>query len=303
MEQDFYLIIPVFNEANNISVFLNSIKTQEKIKLKRIIFIASGCDDNTIPILESESKKHNELELIIEKERTGKAQALNLGIKKVKEIQKSNFEDSIIIFSDGDTKLKNDSLEKLTSYFLDNSIKCVVGHPISIYEKNNKKLLFRISNENFEIWNEIRKTLNEKDKVWPISGYLFATRLSCIYNYEFSKRIAEDACLGIFILDNHNKMKYSEDALVLVKPPNNFSDYIKQKKRTRIGWLQIKSSHPKLFNDLNKLKRLVLLKRILSGYYLSLISFLLDWLILLMAKSSFNNWDKYIIWEPIDSTK
>ena len=74
----------VYNEENNIKKFITSVisqKTSPNFILKEIIIVASGCTDNTIPIVENLMRKYKIIKLISQKNREGKASAVNILLK------------------------------------------------------------------------------------------------------------------------------------------------------------------------------------------------------------------------------
>mgnify|MGYP001611469491 CR=1 FL=1 len=151
----------------------------------------------------------------------GKSYALNLLLKKVKS--------EILVLTDGDVILGNNSINEIMELFKDKKIGVVSGRPIPQEKKNNK----------FGYWSHlladagahrIRKDLFNEEKFLECSGYLFAFRNNIIK--EFPLDVAEDAIIPYLFWKKGYKIGYAEKALVYVKNPNNFKDWLKQRKRT-----------------------------------------------------------------------
>jgi biofilm PGA synthesis N-glycosyltransferase PgaC len=70
--------ICAYNEGKNIGKLLNNILEEQNLKEPfEILVVASGCTDNTIDIVQNYHKKYPEIHLFVEKERKGKASAIN----------------------------------------------------------------------------------------------------------------------------------------------------------------------------------------------------------------------------------
>ena len=118
--------IPTYNEEKVIARAINSVLPQISDE-DELIIVASGCTDQTIP--EIKKIKDKRIRLIIEKERKGKTSAINIIIKEAR--------GDIIVQTDGDIVLENDSIPFLLTHFKDESIGAVSGNPIPIIPKDN----------------------------------------------------------------------------------------------------------------------------------------------------------------------
>jgi len=105
------VIIPVFNEQDNIKPLYQKLKSEISRLKHEIIYIDDGSKDNTSKIITELKKKDNSVELIRFRKNFGKSEALSSGFKNAK--------GSIVITMDGD--LQDDPkdihkfLEKLNS--------------------------------------------------------------------------------------------------------------------------------------------------------------------------------------------
>jgi len=149
----------------------------------------------------------------------GKSYALNLLLKKIKS--------EILILTDGDVCLAKNSINEIMKLFDDKVIGVVSGKPVSEESKDNKWGYF--ANLLFYGAHKIRKKLFLQGKFLECSGYLFAFRNII---REFPLDVPEDAIIPYIFHFKGYKTGYAEKAFVYVKNPNNFKDWIKQKKRT-----------------------------------------------------------------------
>lgn len=148
--QNFSLIIPVFNEKENIIPLMDSIIEKDVYHyLKEIIFINDGSNDGSKIILEEISEKYNKIKLIDHKINKGQSHALLSGIKN------SEFENIITIDSDGQNPPEEITkmIEKYSAY----------AHPIllsGIRIKRNDNLIKIISSK---IANKVRNLVLNDD--------------------------------------------------------------------------------------------------------------------------------------------
>jgi len=159
----------------------------------------------------------------------GKPAALNLAVSKAK--------GDILVLTDGDVYVGKDSIKSLVKPFKDEIIGAVSGNPISLNPVSNK----------YGYWayvltstaNEIRKDSFLEDRNFFCSGYLFAIRKK-LFPILPSELLAEDGYISLKVYEKGYKIAYSPESKVFVKYPTNFSDWIKQKKRSAGGYNQIK---------------------------------------------------------------
>ena len=120
---NFSIIVPFYNEQNNISLFHKEIiKAIEKIEKKHkfeIIYVDDGSTDNTKKELLKLKRKKTLFKLILHKKNYSQSHAILSGVNECK------FEN--IIFLDGD--LQNDPLDikKLINHYIKNKLDMVIG--------------------------------------------------------------------------------------------------------------------------------------------------------------------------------
>lgn len=125
------ICIPAYNEAKNIGKLLDKLLSQRTrvIKINKIIVVSSASTDKTDEIVQKYSKENNHVFLIREKERLGKATAINTFLKKVN--------DPVVVVQSADTLPMEDTIEKLCRPFIiDRKIGMTGGAPIPLNDKN-----------------------------------------------------------------------------------------------------------------------------------------------------------------------
>jgi len=210
------IIITSFKEPS-IRKSIESIINQSITSEYEVIIVSP--DEKTRKIVQEYSKRYRNVKYFKDPG-NGKSFALNLVFKEIKS--------EILVLTDGDVILGEDSINEILKPFKDSSIGVVAGRVISLNPKNDM----------FGYWSHlladagahnIRKELSSQNKFLECSAYLFAFRNVID---EIPLDVAEDAYIPYIFWQKGCKIKYAENAKVYVKNPTNFKDWIKQRTRT-----------------------------------------------------------------------
>ena len=153
----------------------------------------------------------------------GKGYALNILFD---ELYSSNTND-LIILSDGDVYVSQNSVSELVKAFKDTSIGCVAAKVISVDPRNTKYGYW--SNVLFAGADMIRKKLSNSQQFFECSGYLFAIRNGVLSG--FPLETSEESIIPHLFWKKGYKIKYVDTAEVFVKNPSNWKDWINQRVR------------------------------------------------------------------------
>ena len=243
------IIITSFNEPQTIGKAIESIlnqKIDEKYEL-----IISAPDEETLNIAKEYRKKYRQIKTFKDPGK-GKSYAINLLLQKLK--------GEILIFTDGDVYVSENSIREILKQFNNKKVGCVSGHPMS---QNPRKNIFGYwSHLLCYSAHKMREKRHAKNKFLECSGYLWAFRNNIIK--KFPVDVAEDTIVPIFFSLKSYKIKYAPNAEVYVRYPQNLKDFIKQKRRAA-------ASHETIFKYVNpkKIPRMKTIKNeILGGYIL-----------------------------------
>ena len=255
------IVITSFKEPKTIGKAIESFinqKTKEKYEL-----IISSPDKETQEIV----KKYPQVKLFKDPGK-GKTYALNLLLPKLK--------GNIVILSDGDVYVSENSINELLKFFNDKKVGCVTGRPVSINSRDN--LLGYWSHLLCYGAHRMRLKRDKKEEFLECSGYLWAFRNKLIS--EIPRETAEDSIVPLLLYLKGYKIKYAPLAEVYIKYPSTMHEFIEQKKRTS-------KAHETLINytNLKKIPRMKSLRNEITESY-TLFSFSRDikeffWTILL----------------------
>ena len=220
------VLLTAYKEPNTIGKAIESF--QKQLSKNDEILVAAP-DEETKKVILSYSKKDKRVKYVGDSAK-GKPIALNILFNKAK--------GGILILSDGDVHVSYNAVTELLLPFRDTKIGAVTGRPISVNHREN--MLGYWSHLLTDIGaHETRLNLVKKGKFIVCSGYLFAMRKG-IFKKVPEDALSDDAVISHFIWAKSFKIGYAPKALVYVKYPTTFSDWLKQKKRSAGGYWQIK---------------------------------------------------------------
>jgi biofilm PGA synthesis N-glycosyltransferase PgaC len=219
------VIITSYKEPGTIGRAIESI-AEQKLLDTEIIVVAP--DMETLAEAGKLRQKYKNLRLI-QDEGKGKSSALNLAVSKAK--------GDILVLTDGDVYVGNDSILPLLTPFTDGKIGAVSGNPVSLNPKDNK----------FGFWAYVLTKVADERRIYAsehnlrffCSGYLFAIRKKLFPNLP-EDLLSEDGYISHKVYKEGFEIAYSSESKVFVKYPDNFDGWIKQKKRSAGGYNQIK---------------------------------------------------------------
>ncbi len=231
------VLISSFKEPKTIGKAIESFLGQKG--LKKFKLIVSTPDKETQDIV----KKYKGVELF-EDPGKGKSYAINYALNRIKE--------DILILSDGDVFVGNNSVEEILKKFENPVIGCVTGRPIPMEDKKTKYGYW--ANFLFDSAHKLRRKLHQEGKFVDCSGYLYAFRNEIVEDFPLD--VADDAIIPYLLVEKGYKIAYAENATVYVKNASTVKDWAKQKIRTRKSFTRLgkyidlkKYPHLKTFKD------------------------------------------------------
>lgn len=218
------IIITAWKEPETIKKAIQSF-LDEGIKEKYEIIVVAP-DKETLD--STKSIKDNHITLLKDPKK-GKPTALNLAFKKAK--------GNVLILTDGDVVISKGAVKELLKPLKNKDVGAVSGHPIPTNKKNTMlgfwaHLLTEVGA------HKRRLELQQKQAFMVCSGYLMAIRNNIIKSIP-PESLADDAVISNLIYSKGYQIKYAPNAIVNVKFPTTFSDWIKQKRRSAGGYNQL----------------------------------------------------------------
>lgn len=246
--------ICAFNEQSNIGLLLhNLLNNQDLGRDAQVLVVCSGCTDSTPDIVRQFSMKDSRIELILQKERMGKASAVNEILKRA-----SN---EIIFLIPADVLPSAHSIFTLLEQFSDPTVGAVCGSPTPVNE--TRSFSGYLSNLVWRMHNRTLKMLSDSNINSHATGEMMAFKRELISDIP-DNTINDDAYIALEIAKKF-RVKYCEAAKVYMKGPSNLLDYIKQRRRVVYGHHSIKRAtkhYPRtletmLYYDSNRVVKIV----------------------------------------------
>jgi len=218
------ILVPTFNEETVIEERIYNLFAQDyPLKKMDVIVVDSGSTDNTRQIVEKVMSENSfPLKLLAQKERKGKASAINYG--------KENAQYDIILVTDANTIFVPEVLKEMMPYFKDPKIGAVGGR----HTLPNYGACVASSNQFYlDLEFIMRSGESFLDSACLFHGEINVWRKDIVNADE--RNLSEDLDMAIQIRRNGYKIEYEPKAIFYEPSPTNASDLITQKKRTSVG--------------------------------------------------------------------
>lgn len=210
--------IMAYNEEGNIGRLLDALLAQKMRHgiLQEIVVVSSGCTDRTEDIVKEYVRKDPRIRLLVQKNREGKASAINYYLSQAK--------GEIIVLESGDTIPDTETIDRLVEPFENPNVGMTGAHPVPVNDRNSF-----IGFVVHMMWGLHHRIATESPKL----GELVAFR-------NLVKKIPNDsavdeASIEAIIRDAGLKLCYCRDAVVKNKGPETISDFLKQRRRIAAG--------------------------------------------------------------------
>lgn len=250
------IIICVYNEEKSIGPLIKNLVNQKippEFSSREIIVVASGCTDGTVKIVKQLMAKHNEVRIIEEKERNGKASALN------KAFAASNGD--CIVLVPGDVHPVDGALFSLLVPFRDRRVSAVSGRPMQDPQNSPRAFMGYLANMTYRLWGRLMTKLNDMGQAAHCSGEFMAIR-SDVKTLIPEECAADDAYIAI-IAKRKGLIHFAPKAVCYNLLPSNLTDYVNQRRRWLYGHFQTKKftgEYPKVLDTMILSKPSLVLK-------------------------------------------
>lgn len=214
------ICIPAYNESKNIGKLLDALLKQETehVNINRIVIVSSASTDETDDIVRKIMKfDQKKMLLVRQKERHGKAAAINSFLKRV--------DDPVVVVQSADTLPKKDTIEKLCRPFLvDGNIGMTGGAPYPVNDPTTF-LGFVVHS-----WWWFHRHI-------PRFGEIIAFRN--ILDEVSPRAIVDEAYIQAKFIQLGYKVVQINDAIVYNKGAENVKDILIQRRRNFNGHMKL----------------------------------------------------------------
>jgi len=214
------------NEERNIGSLLQTMLNQHlrTVEISEIIVVASGCTDETIPIVQEYQKNEPRIKLLVQPRREGKTSAINLFLQEAKE--------DICVQESADTLPREDAVEHLVRMFADPAIGMTGAHKMPVDTPDHLVQLF----SHLRLRMEHQLCLDI-----PRLGEMIAYRK--VFDRIPPDVAMDEAFVEALVIQRGLDVKYAPDAIVYNTGPTTVKDFIKQRRRNHAGHLYLKHKY------------------------------------------------------------
>jgi len=227
------------NEEANIQQVIYKVLEQTKtLGDYEVVVVASGCTDRTVQIVKDVAEKESGISLIVEKERNGKASALNLLFQ--------NLHGEVYVQVDADAIPAPGAINILLERLEDSRLGAASAMPILT---NSRSAAAKINETLWSLHNLTQLVLNQEGRTGHLSGQLFAIRRSLCDTIP-KNVVNDDAFLALRSTEKGYKIVFEPRATVFVNPADTFRDLLIQRKRIVYGHLMLRrltGRRPRIF--------------------------------------------------------
>jgi cellulose synthase/poly-beta-1,6-N-acetylglucosamine synthase-like glycosyltransferase len=218
--------VTAHNEEANIGNLLEMLCSQylHDVDISEIIVVASGCTDNTVPIVEAMTQREPRIRLFVQPKREGKTSAVNLFL--------ANAHEEICVLESGDTLPRENTVEHLVRMFADPSVGMTGAHKIPVNTPEHIVGFFthlRLRMEH-ELCLEI-----------PRLGEMIAFRK--VFDQIPPDVAMDEAFVEALVVQRGMQVRYAPDAVVYNTGPNTISDFVRQRRRNHAGHLYLQHKY------------------------------------------------------------
>ena len=217
------VLITAFREAGTVGQAIESFLPQLPADAEILVICP---DPETTAAVDGYVARYPAVRRVTDPQR-GKPAALNLGLRAA--------QGDIVLLTDGDVFVAEDTLGPLLAPFEDPRVGAVSGHPVSVNPRHT--LLGYWSHLLTAGIHHIRLARDRAAQFLFCSGYLFAFRRALVERVP-EDALAEDAVISQLVAGRGYRVRYAPEARVFVKYPTTYRDWLRQKVRSAGGHAQ-----------------------------------------------------------------
>jgi biofilm PGA synthesis N-glycosyltransferase PgaC len=218
--------VAAYNDEANIGSLLEALLAQHlhDVEISEIIVVASGCTDNTVPIVESYAASNPQIRLLVQPRREGKTAAINLFL--------ANAREDICVLESGDTLPNEHAVENLVRMFTDCTVGMTGAHKIPVNTPDHLVGLF----------THLRLRLEHQLCLdIPRLGEMIAFRK--VFDHIPADVAMDEAFVEALAVKRGMTVRYAPDAIVYNTGPDSLQEFVRQRRRNHAGHLYLKSKY------------------------------------------------------------
>ncbi len=247
------ILVPTYNESSVIRLKLENLtKLKYPKNLMQIIVVDSNSIDQTLGIVNDFVKNHREIKIdvLIEKERSGKSGALNLALKQCS--------GDVIIVSDADCFWPSDILEKALPYLADSEVVAISGPKILLNPKQS--WVTKTEDSYLNSVNLVKLGESKIGSTLLFEGGFSAYKRGVVKAFDPYNTGSDDCGTVIKILEDNFRAVFVPEAMFFTTFPASLRGKVSMKMRRANQLVRVFGKYAALLfrNRLRRSKRIVL---------------------------------------------
>jgi poly-beta-1,6-N-acetyl-D-glucosamine synthase len=217
--------VMAYNEAANIGRLLDALLAQrlDRVAIRRIVVVASGCTDDTVPVVRARAAREPRVHLVVQSERRGKAAAINEFLPLAV--------GGVVVLESADTIPHEDAVETLVRPFSDPAVGMTGARPVPT---NDPRTFW--GHAAHLLWGLHHDIAVQRPKL----GELIAFRNSVVAIPETTA--VDEASIEARMAEEGLEIRYVPEAIVYNGGPNCARDFVRQRRRIYIGHLHLRDT-------------------------------------------------------------
>jgi hypothetical protein len=214
--------IMAYNEEENIADAIGTILGQDlhSSHVAELIVVASGCEDQTVPIVSEIAGRDARVRLIEQPEREGKASAINLFLAAATS--------AVLLMVSADVLVEDGTIDALLRHFDDPTVGMVGGHPIPV----NGEATFLGHAVHLQ-WRMHDRIARETPKLGEIVA--FRNVVPSIP----TDTAVDEISIQALVEQLGYRLVYEPQAIVYNRGPTTARDFLRQRRRIYAGHLRV----------------------------------------------------------------
>ncbi len=222
------IVVPAYNEADNIEAVLNSLLSQSTrlAHIVEIVVVASGCTDATVELARAVAVRSVSVRVVVEERRAGKAAALN---RYLMHLRDPGCE--VIVVCGADLRVTPTAVEQLVTRLVSEPDVGMVGcRPIP--DNDPSTMMGRMVSL---LWELHHRVALENPKM----GEMVAVRASLVDRVS-ELSVVDEASVEDIVVSSGHRLVYEPNAVVTNHGPEVLGEYFEQRRRIARGhyWLE-----------------------------------------------------------------
>lgn len=210
------ILVPTHNDGANIADLLARLLAEPGVG--QVAVVASGCDDDTVPLVSEVAADDPRVELFVEAERSGKASAVNFGLARLR------LPYAVII--SGDVLPEPGAVSRVVAALEGPGVGLAGGRPVPVNEPSTA-----LGHASHVLWQLHHRLALHQPKL----GEMLALRREAVVSLPATS--VDEACFQALLEQAGWRSVYVPDAIVRNRGPATVGDFIGQRRQIHTGHL------------------------------------------------------------------